>query len=57
LEAVRPGGTILVFFIGGGTTALAALKTGRNCIGVELPKDYFDLSVGGAYGFYNNILE
>ena len=57
LEASRPGGTVLDPFIGGGTTALAALKTGRKCIGVELSKDYFDLSVGRIQDFFNNIVK
>ncbi len=41
LLAITPeGGTILDPFLGGGTTALAALETGRECIGVELSKEY-----------------
>ena len=46
LLAVAPaGGIILDPFIGGGTTALAALETGRECIGVELSKAYSRLAI------------
>jgi len=40
LAVTMPGGTILDPFIGGGTTALAAMKTGRRCIGIELSEEY-----------------
>lgn len=40
LAVTREGGTVLDPFIGGGTTALAALETGRKCVGIELSKDY-----------------
>ena len=38
-------GTILDPFIGGGTTALAALDTGRKCVGIELSEEYAALAV------------
>ena len=41
---VAEGGTVLDHFLGGGTTAHAALLTGRKCIGVELSPDYAKLS-------------
>lgn len=41
---VAEGGTVLDPFLGGGTTAHAALLTGRKCIGVELSPDYAKLS-------------
>ena len=44
LAVTREKGTILDPFIGGGTTALAALETGRNCIGIELSKEYVALA-------------
>ena len=39
-----PGGTVLDPFIGSGTTALAALNTGRKCIGIERDEGYFDIA-------------
>ena len=44
MEIVKPGGTVLDPFLGGGTTAHAAMLTGRKCIGVELSPDYVKLS-------------
>lgn len=41
---VAEGGTVLDPFLGGGTTAHAAMLTGRKCIGVELSPDYAQLS-------------
>ena len=46
LLGVTPsGGTILDPFMGGGTTALACLETGRRFVGVELSEEYFDLAM------------
>jgi site-specific DNA-methyltransferase (adenine-specific) len=39
-----PGGTVLDPFIGSGTTALAAISTGRQCIGIERDSGYFDIA-------------
>jgi site-specific DNA-methyltransferase (adenine-specific) len=39
------GDTILDPFMGTGTTAVAAMKAGRNAVGVEIDPDYFDSSV------------
>ena len=39
-----PGGTVLDPFIGSGTTAVAAINTGRNCIGIERDNGYFDIA-------------
>jgi site-specific DNA-methyltransferase (adenine-specific) len=44
---VPPGGTVLDPFLGGGTTAKAAQKTGRKCIGVELSAEY--VKIAAAY--------
>ena len=44
MEIVKPGGTVLDPFLGGGTTAHAAMLTGRKCIGVELSPGYAQLS-------------
>ena len=35
---------ILDFFLGSGTTAISAVNTGRNYIGFEIDKDYFEIS-------------
>lgn len=45
LLAVTPQGcTVLDPFLGGGTTAVAAIETGRKCIGIELSKEYAALA-------------
>ena len=44
MEIVKPGGTVLDPFLGGGITAHAAMLTDRKCIGVELSPDYVKLS-------------
>jgi DNA modification methylase len=36
----RPGGLVLDPFLGSGTTAIAALRTGRPAVGIELNDDY-----------------
>lgn len=38
------GGTVLDPFLGSGTTAVAAIKHGRECIGVELVKEYAEMA-------------
>ena len=40
LAITGPGSVILDPFLGGGTTAVAALETGRGCIGIERSKEY-----------------
>ena len=42
--SVPPGGTVLDPFIGSGTTALAAINTGRTCVGIERDSGYFDIA-------------
>ena len=37
-----PGGTVLDPFMGSGTTAIAAMKTGRSAIGLDVCQDYID---------------
>ena len=44
MAIVKPEGTVLDPFLGGGTTAHAALSTGRKCVAVELSPDYAKLS-------------
>lgn len=42
--ATRPGDIILDPFMGSGTTGVAAMKTGRRFIGVELDPGYFQIA-------------
>ena len=44
LYATSPGDTILDPFMGSGTTGVAALRTGRKFIGIELDPDYFKIA-------------
>ena len=39
-----PGDTILDPFMGSGTTGVACVQTGRNFIGIEIDKEYFDIA-------------
>jgi DNA modification methylase len=39
----NPGDTVLDIFLGSGSTVIAGLRSGRNVIGCELDKEYFDL--------------
>ena len=40
----QPGDTILDPFMGGGTTGVACVKTGRNFIGIEIDPDHFAIA-------------
>jgi DNA modification methylase len=40
----NPGDTVLDFCMGSGTTIVAAIKTGRNAIGIEKRPDYFEIA-------------
>ncbi|MDR2573959.1 MAG: site-specific DNA-methyltransferase, partial [Desulfovibrio sp.] len=41
LLAITPDDALVLDpFLGGGTTAVAALETGRRCIGIELSEGY-----------------
>ena len=44
MEVVKPGGTVLEPFLGGGTTLKAALKTGRAGVGIELSEEYMAMA-------------
>lgn len=44
IQIVPPGGTVLDPFIGSGTTAEAAILTGRKCIGIEMVKANIDIA-------------
>jgi site-specific DNA-methyltransferase (adenine-specific) len=39
-----PGDTVCDPFMGSGTTGVACMRTGRNFIGIELDKGYFDIA-------------
>lgn len=41
----KPGDVVLDPFMGSGTTAIAALKSDRKCVGFEKEKTYYDLSI------------
>ena len=43
--ACKPGGVVLDPFSGSGTTGLAAAKHGRKYVGIDLSRDYLDLSL------------
>ena len=44
MRIVPQGGTVLDPFIGFGTTAEAAISTGRKCIGIEMVKANIDIA-------------
>lgn len=45
LAGCKPGGTVLDPFSGSGTTGLAATKHGRRYVGIDLNREYLDLSL------------
>jgi site-specific DNA-methyltransferase (cytosine-N4-specific) len=45
LAGCKPGGTVLDPFSGSGTTGLAAQRTGRKYIGIDINAEYLDLSI------------
>lgn len=45
LAGCKPGGMVLDPFSGTGTTGLAATKHGRRYVGIDLSRDYLDLSL------------
>ena len=44
LAGCPEGGTVLDPFFGAGTTGLVCQRTNRNCIGIELNPDYYDIA-------------
>lgn len=44
-SACRPGGVVLDPFSGSGTTGAAATASGRRYVGIDLSRDYLDLSI------------
>ncbi len=45
LASTRPADIVLDPFSGSGTTGVAAIREGRQYIGIELEKDYLDVSI------------
>lgn len=45
LASTREGDTVLDPFLGGGTTAVAALRAGRRCVGIEADPNHLQLSI------------
>lgn len=43
-NSTNPGDTIIDPFMGSGTTGVACVQTGRNFVGIELDKGYFDIA-------------
>ena len=44
LAICSPGGTVLDAFMGSGSTGVAAVRTGRSFIGMELSDQYFEIA-------------
>ncbi|MGH8023006.1 MAG: DNA-methyltransferase [Limisphaerales bacterium] len=44
LASTNPGDLVLDPFIGGGTTAIAAIRLKRGCVGIEAHRDYTELA-------------
>ena len=45
LDATAPGELVVDPFLGSGTTLLAAERTRRRCVGVEIEPSYVDLTI------------
>lgn len=45
LDVTAPGDLVLEPFLGSGTTLMAAERTGRRCVGVEIEPAYVDLAI------------
>lgn len=45
VKSSKSGGVIFDGFMGSGTTAVAAMNTGRKFIGFEIDKEYYDISI------------
>ena len=44
INSSSEGDTVLDCFMGSGTTGVACINTGRNFIGIELDKQYFEIA-------------
>ena len=49
------GDTVLDFTMGSGSTGVACLETGRNFIGIELDKEYYDIAVERCKSYQSNL--
>lgn len=49
-----PGDTVLDPFAGAGTTNKVAIECGRNAIGIELQKEYYDLAIEKRFSRWDN---
>ena len=49
-----PGDTILDPFSGGGTTNKVAIECGRNAIGIELQKEFYDLAIEKRFSLWDD---
>ena len=45
LASTEKGAHLLDPFLGNGTTAVAAVRTGRRCVGLELDEKYVEMAV------------
>jgi site-specific DNA-methyltransferase (cytosine-N4-specific) len=45
VSGCKPGGTVLDPFHGSGTTGMVAQQQGRKYVGIELKREYLDLSL------------
>ena len=51
-----PGDTVLDPFGGAGTTNKVAIECGRNAIGIELMKDYYDLAIEKRFSLWDDTI-
>lgn len=49
-----PGDTVLDPFAGAGTTNKVAIECGRNAIGIELQKEYYELAIERRFSFWDD---
>lgn len=54
-DFTRPGEMVLDPFMGSGTTLVAALRTGRRAVGVEVNPDYFELAVARVMAAWSEV--
>ena len=49
-----PGDTVLDPFAGAGTTNKVAIECGRNAIGIELQREYYDLAIDRRFSLWDD---